>query len=138
MLSANAMSIGYEYVGKPISKFPTKFSIFVFLKQKFRNKIQFFPRKMQIKRPPPVDATELNGVGLRRDFLSKLLGLGAVEKAHLLRFSHSRFGSHCHLVMIRRVVVEEMNGIVRLDGPIVRVPEALDLAPDVSVMLLLL
>lgn len=83
------MSIGYEYVGKPISKFPTKFSNFIFFKQKFRNKIQFFPRKMQIKRSPPVDATELNRVGLRRDFLSKLFGLGAVEKAHLLRFSHS-------------------------------------------------
>lgn len=40
-------------------------------------------------------------------------------------------------MMIRRVVVEEMNGIVRLDGPIVRVLEALDLAPDVRVTLLL-
>lgn len=41
-------------------------------------------------------------------------------------------------MMIRRVVFEEMNGIVRLDGPVVGVLEALDLAPDVSVMLLLL
>lgn len=123
-------------LGNPSANFLQSFQILFFFKQKFRNKIQFFPRKMQIKRSPPVDATELNRVGLRRDFLSKLFGLGAVEKAHLLRFSHSRFGSHCHLVTIRRVVFEETNGIVRPDGPVVRVLEALDLAPDVSVMLL--
>lgn len=101
-MSSNAMSIGYEYVGKPIIKFP------------------------------PSDATELNGVRLSRDFLSERLGLGAVEEADLL---HCRSGSHCHLSFW--MVVKDANRRIRLDGPIARILEALDLAPNAVLLLLL-
>lgn len=84
---------------------------------------------------PPSDATELNGVRLSRDFLSERLGLGAVEEADLLHFLHCRSGSHCHLSFWR--VVKDVNRRIRLDGPIVRILEALDLAPNAVLFLLL-
>lgn len=64
MLPSNSMSIGYEYVGEPIIKFP------------------------------PINAAELDGVGLGGDILGEGFGLGAVEEADLLRLLHRRIGSH--------------------------------------------
>lgn len=98
--------------------------------------LNLFPKKSL----PPGDRTKLNGVRLRGDFLRQGLGLRAVKEANFLRSSDGRFHGGTRSGHrngggggrgMRRRALDEAKAI-GLNRPVLRILEALDLAPHLN------